>query len=190
MRNPFSAMRGVVFVLGLLLAVASIALYHHRARAVPTFARSDSGTENLQTNPSYGEARQLATLNDPNVKESSGLVASRTNPGLYWTHNDSGVTTLKNLGKLNIPGFFGGSITDGSISPDSRRVVLCDYTKGYEIVLPSTSSDFDSIWKQSLTALSLGSRKQGEALTYRLDGRALLATSEGYPMPLIEILRK
>jgi hypothetical protein len=104
--------------------------------------------------------------------------------------NTAGVTTLKNLGKLNIPGFFGGSITDGSISPDGRRVVLCDYTKGYELVLPSTSSDFDSIWKQSLTALSLGSRKQGEAVTYRLDGRALLATSEGYPMPLIEILRK
>ncbi|MCX5198667.1 WD40 repeat domain-containing protein [Streptomyces sp. NBC_00249] len=29
------------------------------------------------------------TIGDPRIKESSGLAASRTHPGVYWTHNDS-----------------------------------------------------------------------------------------------------
>ncbi|MER5491324.1 WD40 repeat domain-containing protein [Streptomyces sp. LE64] len=29
------------------------------------------------------------TIEDPRIKESSGLVASRVHPGIYWTHNDS-----------------------------------------------------------------------------------------------------
>ncbi|MEU1816598.1 hypothetical protein ABZ543_15555 [Streptomyces roseifaciens] len=29
------------------------------------------------------------TIEDPRIKESSGLAASRTHPGVYWTHNDS-----------------------------------------------------------------------------------------------------
>jgi hypothetical protein len=32
----------------------------------------------------------LGTINDPAISESSGLAASRRNPGLLWTHNDSG----------------------------------------------------------------------------------------------------
>lgn len=32
----------------------------------------------------------LGTLQDPAITESSGVVASRRNPGLFWTHNDSG----------------------------------------------------------------------------------------------------
>jgi len=32
----------------------------------------------------------IAWLKDPAVRESSGIVASRRNPGLLWTHNDSG----------------------------------------------------------------------------------------------------
>ncbi|MEV6161308.1 WD40 repeat domain-containing protein [Streptomyces sp. NPDC052052] len=29
------------------------------------------------------------TIEDPRITESSGLAASRTHPGIYWTHNDS-----------------------------------------------------------------------------------------------------
>ena len=38
--------------------------------------------------------------------------------------------------------------------------------------------------------IDLGKRKQGEAITYRLDGKALLATSEGKQPPLIQVERK
>jgi hypothetical protein len=275
----------------------------------------------------YGPPRVLGRLDDPSIKESSGIVASRANPGFYWTHNDSGdgpfiygldehgahlgtwrvkgasardwediaagpgpqagasylyigdigdnerrrsevivyrvkeptikpgdsassrlkplatddaevirlsypdgahdaesllvhpvtgdlyivskipfanpavykaaaqldvngPTTLKRIGELDIPSLFGGLITGGDISPDGSRVALCDYVDGYELVLPGARAPFDQIWKQPLKPLNLGKRKQGESIAYRLDGRALLATSEGAHPPLIEAVRK
>jgi hypothetical protein len=38
----------------------------------------------------YGPPRELATLADQTIDESSGLACSRRQPGLFWTHNDSG----------------------------------------------------------------------------------------------------
>jgi hypothetical protein len=99
------------------------------------------------------------------------------------------VTTMKRLGEIRVPSIFGGVVTGGSISPDGRRVALCDYFQGYEIVLPASSRDFDDIWKQRMTGFDLGKRKQGESITYRLDGKAFLATSEGKQSPLIQVLR-
>ena len=97
--------------------------------------------------------------------------------------------TMKRLGEIRVPSIFGGVITGGSISPDGRRVALVDYFQGYEIVLPASSKDFNDIWKQKMTGFDLGKRKQGESITYRLDGDALLATSEGKQSPLIQVER-
>lgn len=113
-------------------------------------------------------------------------------PGVYVTRaplNTTSATVLTKLGELSIPSIFGGMITGGDISPDGRRVALCDYTQGYELVLPRGAS-FDTIWKQPLQRFALGSRKQGEAIAYRLDGRALLATSEGRGSPLNQVVRR
>ena len=97
--------------------------------------------------------------------------------------------TMRKIGEVHVPSLFGGVITGGNISPDGRRVALCDYFQGYEMVLPAGSSNFDDIWKQRMTGFDLGKRKQGESITYRLDGKALLATSEGKGSPLIQVLR-
>lgn len=296
-------------------------------RAVPPTASNRATLSSSQSNSgTYGAPTKLGDLKDPAIKESSGIVASRTNPGLYWTHNDSGdgpfiyafdargerrgvwrvtgaaardwediaagpgrlrnrhylyigdigdnngrrseivvyrvaepaiaaadarvtkarprltetaeairlrypdgahdaeallvhpvsgdlyiitkkafakpgvyvvraplnptrTTTMTKVAELNIPGIFGGIITGGDISPDGRRVALCDYTRGYELVLPAGAA-FDTIWKQPLQRFALGNRKQGEAVAYRLDGRALLATSEGAGSPLIQVVRR
>ncbi|MGH9966847.1 MAG: hypothetical protein ACREBG_03290 [Pyrinomonadaceae bacterium] len=104
--------------------------------------------------------------------------------------NTERVTTLVRLGDLKVPGLIGGVITGGDISPNGRRVALCDYMQGYEIVLPAAHASFDTIWKQPLRTVALGSRRQGEAIAYRLDGKALLATSEGLPTPLIQVVRR
>lgn len=101
----------------------------------------------------------------------------------------AGVTTLVRLGELSVPSLFGGIITGGDISPDGRRVALCDYMQGYEIVLPDSRAPFNRIWQQPLTVVRLGRREQGEAIGYRLDGKALLVTSEGTPTPLIQVTR-
>ncbi len=116
--------------------------------------------------------------------------AAFANPVIYKATaplNTSRVNKLARLGELNVPGLLGGLMTGGAISPDGRRVALCDYTQGYELVLTNVRESFDSIWKQPLRSIALGDRRQGEAITYRHDGKALLATSERLPTPLIQV---
>jgi len=40
--------------------------------------------------PRFGEREDRGQLANPQINEASGLVASRRQPGLLWTHNDSG----------------------------------------------------------------------------------------------------
>ena len=294
----------------------------------PVTANSQRTTNPSKRAESYGPPVQLARLQDVAITESSGIVASRTTPGLYWTHNDSGdgpfiysfdrqgksrgvwrvngaaasdwediaagsgpernrsylyvgdigdnegkrttidvyrfveptitvedvrttkskprstetaeaihlrypdgkhdaetllvhpvtgdlyvitkeflgkagvykaaapldasrTITMVHLGGLNIPSLLGGFVTGGDISPDGRRVALCDYVRGYEIVIGDRAvRSFDETWKEPIKVITLGQRKQGEAICYRLDGKALLSTSEGLHSPLIEIVRR
>jgi hypothetical protein len=105
--------------------------------------------------------------------------------------DSSNVNTFARVAVLRGPGFFGSLVTGADISPDGRRVALCDYASGYELTLPEGSKNFDDVWTQKPTLVPLGPRRQGEAVCYSLDGAALLATSEGSPAPLIEVvLRK
>jgi hypothetical protein len=99
-----------------------------------------------------------------------------------------GVNTLARVAMLRGPDFFGILITGGDISPDGRRVAFCDYAQGYELTLPEGARGFDDVWRQTPSAVPLGERRQGESICYRLDGAALLATSEGEQSPLIEVL--
>jgi hypothetical protein len=97
------------------------------------------------------------------------------------------VITMKRIGDIKVPSLMGGVLTGGSISPDGRRVALCDYLQGYEVVLPPAVRDFNDIWKQTVAPFKLGQREQGESISYRADGKALLATSEGKHPPLIQV---
>ena len=315
----------------LILAVTAIWIFaaaeHLRPQQrVATPPRNASQQKQAKTSDPYAAAVELAKLQDPAITESSGLIASRSNPGLFWTHNDSGdgpfiyafdrtgksrgvwrvngasardwediaagpgpdrsktylyvgdigdnsenratievyrfpepvitppdthatkakprmtseaetirlqypdgkhdaetllvhpssgdlyvitkkflsnagvykakaplepgkTTTLTHLGSLKVPSLMGGFVTGGDISPDGRRVAICDYTGGYEYVIRPGRS-FDEIWRLEPTLLALGVRHQGEAIAYRLDGSALLMTSEGLHSPLLEIVRK
>lgn len=116
------------------------------------------------------------------------------NSGIYKLtapYSASAVNTLVHLQDISVRSFIGGAITGGDISPDGRRVVLCDYLGAYEMVMPENSGgEFDRIWKQPLSTIELGPRRQGETVCYRLDGMAILATSEKRPTPLIEVKRR
>jgi hypothetical protein len=98
------------------------------------------------------------------------------------------VRTLAHVATLRGPDFFGALVTGGDISPDGTRVALCDYAQGYELTLPAGAKGFDEVWTQKPAAVPLGLRMQGEAVCYRPDGAALLATSEKLPAPLIEVV--
>jgi hypothetical protein len=111
-------------------------------------------------------------------------------PGVYQALaplTSGKLIVMTHIGDLQTPSLLGGIITGGSIAPDGRSLVLCDYFQGFEMTLPSTVKRFDDIWKQKLTSFDLGKRKQGESIAYRLDGNAVLATSEGKLSPLIQV---
>lgn len=91
------------------------------------------------------------------------------------------------VAKISLPNLRQGFVTGGDISPDGRRVAICDHDAAYEFILPAGAQNFDAIWQTKFAVINLNKRKQGEAICYRLDGRALLTTSEGVPTPLDEI---
>jgi hypothetical protein len=103
----------------------------------------------------------------------------------------SGVTTLEPVAEVRFPNALVGVITGGDISPDGRRIILCDYIEAFELVLSDKPGiAFDTIWKQPLIPVDIGARQQGEAVCFSSDGMALFATSEQLPCPLIEVKRR
>lgn len=101
---------------------------------------------------------------------------------------------LERVAELDLPGLspislLVGQITGGTVSPDGLRVAICDYFTAWEAQIEK-GAPFDSIWKAKWEQFDIGNRKQGESVCYRADGQAVIATSEGSPMPLIEVKRK
>ena len=99
------------------------------------------------------------------------------------------VATGEKIADVSVPSDPEGLLTDGSISPDGTRVMLCDVEGGYELVLPAGATDPDAVWQQSPQAVDLGDRKQGEGVSYSRDGTSLYASSEKKNPPLFLITR-
>lgn len=70
---------------------SSCAFYTAKSESGNAPTQSTGNTANhAQDSKNHREPRRLAILQDDAVNESSGLVASRTNQNVFWTHNDSG----------------------------------------------------------------------------------------------------
>ena len=105
------------------------------------------------------------------------------------------IATLEQVTDLQLPGgsllsLLMGRVTGGAISPDGRRVLLCDYSSGWEAVLPAGARNFDAVWQATWAQIDLGVRDQGEAVTYGPDGMSVFATSEGTAPSLVEAIRE
>ena len=103
----------------------------------------------------------------------------------------SKATTMIQVGTIRLGAGSRGleQVTGADISSDGRRAVLSTYAQGYELEA-SAGGPFDDIWSQPPAPVALGPRLQGEAIAYRLDGRALLTTSEIVPSPLQQVERR
>jgi hypothetical protein len=113
--------------------------------------------------------------------------------GVYCLRESSGSADLVKLEKiadLSVPAIPNGFLTGGDISPDGRRVIICDYMQAYEYTLPETATNFDDIWQQKAEPIELGQRKGGESVCYNVDGTSIFATSEGKRSPVIEVKRR
>jgi hypothetical protein len=101
----------------------------------------------------------------------------------------SAPVVAERVAELALPAVPNGLLTGGAISQDGSRVILCDYSAGYELQL-GASNNFDDVWKNAPIPVDLGDRKQGEAVTFTPDGRSIVATSERKNSPVIEVTRK
>ena len=101
-----------------------------------------------------------------------------------------GSKVARKVADIGVPSVPNGLITGADISPDGKRVIVCDYFGGYEFVLPDDAESFDEIWKVKPRLVDLGTREQGEAVAYSADGLSLYATSEHLNSPLIMVSRK
>lgn len=158
--------------------------------------------------PGATEAAEALTLRYPDgphdaeallVHPTSGdlyIVAKQAPPRVYVARAPLAAGAARTMEKVaTLPlegvGLF-GSVTGGDIAPDGRRVALCTYLEGYELVLPAGAGAFDEIWARPLEEVALGPRPQGEGIAYRGDGRALVTTSErrlGGAAPLHQVER-
>ncbi len=171
----------------------------------PVIPATDPGS--TENNPQLTEPAEKIRLRYPDGKHDSEALLIHPKTGRIYVvqkvplinaavyaadlpSDMSEVVTLKRIGEVEIPGLAGGIITGGDISPDGRRAALCDYFNGYEFVLNDPSVPFDNVWKEPLTVVDIGNRKHGETIAYRVDGKALMSTSERLPAPLFEIVRK
>ncbi|MEQ1606408.1 MAG: hypothetical protein ABL999_16220 [Pyrinomonadaceae bacterium] len=113
--------------------------------------------------------------------------------GVYRLKADFGNSAIQKaerVGELSVPAIPNGFLTGGDISPDGRRMIICDYTQAYEYVMPAGEKYFEKIWKQDAEAIDLGKRKGGESVCYGLDGSSIFATSEGRESPVIQVKRR
>ena len=136
--------------------------------------------ETLMVHPESGDIYILS-------KRLSGAAA------VYKLKSNFDLTKANKLEKLadfSVPAIPNGFLTGGDISPDGRRVVICDYFDAYELVLPDKAKNFDEIWKETPLTIELGPREQGESITYSADGQSIIAGSENKKSPLIEVKRK
>jgi hypothetical protein len=80
-------------------------------------------------------------------------------------------------------------VNDAAVSADASRVVIRTYGTALEYDVPAGAA-LASIWEQVPRASRLTDGPQGEGITYRLDGKALITIGESSPTYLYETARQ
>jgi len=75
--------------------------------------------------------------------------------------------------------------TGGAISEDGRYAIVRSYTDAYEWTIPN--GDVTAAFKGAPRQVKLPSMEQGEAITYRSDGKSILTGTEGVRSPVYEV---
>lgn len=144
-----------------------------------TYPEMRHDAETLLVHPQTGDIYVL-------TKRLSGASGVYRLPANYATDKTN---TLEKIADFTVPAVPNGFLTGGDISPDGKRVVICDYFNAYEITLPAEAKNFAEIWRQKPVVIPLGERQQGEAVCYGADGNTIYATSERKNSPIIEVKR-
>lgn len=144
-----------------------------------SYERAAQDAETLMIHPQTGDIYVI----DKRISGAAGVFR------LHADYSRSERNQLKFVAELSVPAIPNGLLTGGDISPDGRRVIVCDYFNAYELNLPDNAADFDEVWRQKPAVVPLGARDQGEAVAYTADGSAIVATSERSNSPFIFVRR-
>jgi hypothetical protein len=160
---------------------------------------SDSDKDSSIKKPIKTESAEAINFKytDGNYDAETMMIHPKTGDIYVLTKSLIGASEVFKVGKktekvasFSVPALPNGLLTGGEISSDGKRVIICDYFNAYEITLPKEAKNFDEIWQEKPLIIELGERKQGEAICYTADGKAIIATSEKKNSPMIKIERK
>lgn len=140
----------------------------------------DQDAETLMVEPKSGDIYVVTKR----VSGPAGVYRIKPNFGNTETQR------AEKMPEISVPAIPNGFVTGGDISPDGKRMVICDYAQAYEWTLPENVTQFDEIWKQTPSSIDLGKRNGGESVCYSASGLSIFATSEGRNAPVIEAKRK
>jgi hypothetical protein len=149
-----------------------------------TFPKGPRDTEAMLIHPTTGEM-EFITKDDRGRSEvyraPTPLDARRT-------------TTLQLVGQLDVSslGSRGELVTDASVSPDARFVMVRTYTNGLEYDL-TPGAPLASLWGQPAPTpriFKLDDGGHGEGATYRLDGQSIVSIAEDEPTSLYDTPRR
>jgi hypothetical protein len=123
------------------------------------------------------------------VHPTSGelLIVTKSFAGLSSVYRAPPLSSRERVGLEHVAevdltglGLLAGVVTDAAYAPDARRIALRTYVAALEYDVPS-SQDPAATWSQPPHVYPLQDGRQGEGITYRPDGRALLTIGEGSP---------
>jgi hypothetical protein len=122
------------------------------------------------------------------------LVVTKTQPGRATVYrapmplNARQRATMEKVADLDMAraGVKIDVVTDGAVSADARRVAIRTYSSALEFDVPPGAA-LASIWEQAPRFLRIDDPPQGEGLSYRADGTALITIGESNPTYLYEI---
>jgi hypothetical protein len=80
-------------------------------------------------------------------------------------------------------------VTGAAVSPDGSRVVIRTYLGAHEMIRSGGGGSFATIFKSELQAIKIPLLRQSEAISYTLDGRSIVTTSERIPAPIFKLTR-
>jgi hypothetical protein len=137
--------------------------------AYPTGARD---AETLLVHPQTGEILLLS-------KEQVGRTTVYRLPQPLDARRTNRMEKVVDI-DLGAVGVKADVLVDGTVSADARRVTIRTYGSALEYDVPPGAT-LASIWGQTPRVSKLDDGPQGESITYRVDGSALISIGEGSP---------
>lgn len=109
------------------------------------------------------------------------IVTKGAMPGIYRFPSTLTAGTKVTLTKVGVPAGLDGIVTGGDVSPCGDRALLRTYASLFEYRI----TDLGTGLAKMPTKVAVGKEGQGEAVTYRGDGRGYFTASEGTGVALL-----